>query len=133
MEPLAVIGAQLAEGTPAQAQRPLQHRVEDRREIAGRGIDDLQYLGSRGLLLQGLARLGQEPRILHCDDRLRGESFEQRDFLVGKGPHFLPVDREYAEQLSVFEQRHSNSAPSAAKVDKCARLWIAGPVVLSRS
>ena len=35
-----------------------QDRVEHRREVAGRGIDDLQHLGSRGLLLQRLVTLG---------------------------------------------------------------------------
>jgi hypothetical protein len=53
--------------------RLFEDRVENRSEVAGRGIDDLQYLGSRRLLLQRFARLGQEPRILHCDDRLRRE------------------------------------------------------------
>ena len=54
----------------------LQYRVKHRRKLAGRGIDDLQHLGGRGLLLQGLARLGQQPRILHRDDRLRREIFK---------------------------------------------------------
>jgi hypothetical protein len=72
-EPLAVIGAQLAEGTAAQAQRFRQHRIEHRGEVAGRAVDDLQYLGSRRLLLQGLARLGDQPRVLHRDHRLRRE------------------------------------------------------------
>ena len=36
----------------AQAHRLFEHRVEHRREVAGRGIDDLQHLGGRGLLLQ---------------------------------------------------------------------------------
>src|SRR5215471_13283317 len=58
---------------PAKAERLLQDRVEHRRQIARRGIDDLQYLGGCGLLLQGLARLGQETRVLHRNDRLRGE------------------------------------------------------------
>jgi hypothetical protein len=55
----------------AVAVRFLQDRVEHRREVAGGRVDDLQYLRGRGLLLQGFARLGQEPRILHRDDRLR--------------------------------------------------------------
>ena len=69
--------------------RLLQHRVEHRREVAGRAIDDLQYLGGRGLLLQRLARLGDQPRILHRDHRLRGEILQQRDLLVGERPDLL--------------------------------------------
>ena len=41
----------------------LQYRLKYRQEVAGRRIDNLQYFGGRGLLLQGLARLGDEPRF----------------------------------------------------------------------
>ena len=41
-----------------EAVRLFQYRVEHRREVAGRGIDDLQHLGGRGLLLQRLVALG---------------------------------------------------------------------------
>src|SRR5215831_838998 len=44
----------------SKAHRPFQHRVEHRLKFAGRGVDDLQYLGGCGLLFQGLARLGDE-------------------------------------------------------------------------
>jgi hypothetical protein len=57
-KPLAVIGAQLTEGAAAQAQRLIQHRVEHRLEITRRGIDDLQYLGGRGLLFRGRIAFG---------------------------------------------------------------------------
>src|SRR6516164_9679476 len=49
-----------------------------------RAVDDSQHLGGRGLLLQGLARLGQQPHILHCNHCLRREVFEQCDLLFGK-------------------------------------------------
>src|SRR5262249_13181968 len=58
---------------PAKAEGLLQDRVEHRRQIARRGIDDLQDLGGSGLLFQCFARLGQEPRVLHRNDCLRGE------------------------------------------------------------
>src|SRR5262245_65154509 len=73
MEKFAVIGEHVTVSRLAEPDRSLEHRVEHRCEVAGRGIDDLQYLGGRGLLLQRLARLGQEPRVLHCDNRLRRE------------------------------------------------------------
>jgi len=47
----------------------LQHRIE----VERRSADDLQHIAGRGLLLQRLAPLSQEPRVLHCDDRLRRE------------------------------------------------------------
>src|SRR5215469_9517438 len=75
----------------AKSYRLFEHRVEHRREDAGRGIDDLQYLSGRGLLLQGLTRLGDQPRILHRDHRLRREIFKQRDLLIGKLAHLAAV------------------------------------------
>jgi hypothetical protein len=38
--------------------RFLQNGVEDGGEVAGRRVDDLQYLGGRGLPLQRLIALG---------------------------------------------------------------------------
>jgi len=35
-----------------------EHRVEHRSEVTGRGVDDAQDLGGRGLLLQRLVTLG---------------------------------------------------------------------------
>ena len=52
----------------------------------------LQHLGGRCLLLQRLARLGHQPRILHRDDRLRGEVLQQRDLLLGERPDLLAID-----------------------------------------
>jgi len=51
-EEFAVEGQEGAEGRVAKAHRLLKRGVEYRREIAGGGIDDLQYLGGGGLLLQ---------------------------------------------------------------------------------
>ena len=42
----------------AQPHRLFEHRVEHRREVAGRGIDDLQYLGGRGLLVARFFEFG---------------------------------------------------------------------------
>ena len=98
----------------AQPQRLFQHRIEHRREVAGRGIDDLQHLGGRGLLLQRLARLGDEPRVLHRDDRLRREILQQRDLLIGERPHLVAMDRDDAEQPLVPAERKRQIASSTA-------------------
>jgi hypothetical protein len=45
-------------GRPAQHVRLFQYHVEYGGEITARGIDDLQYLGGRGLPLQPLVTLG---------------------------------------------------------------------------
>ena len=60
MEVLAVVGPKTAERRLAKPHRLFEHRVEHRREVAGRGIDDLQNLGGRGLLLQRLVALRSE-------------------------------------------------------------------------
>src|SRR6516165_6988432 len=86
MKKFAVIGKHVTVSRLAEPDPSLEHRVEDRGEVAGRGIDDLQYLGSRGLLLQGFARLGQEPRIFHRNDGLRREILQQRDFFRRERP-----------------------------------------------
>ena len=101
--------------------RLFEHRVEHRREVAGRGIDDLQHLGGRGLLLQRLARLGDQPRILHRDDRLRREAFEQRDLLVGERPHFVPVDVDDAEERALATQRDREPGANVAHFEPFAR------------
>jgi len=49
---------QSALGRSAQGVRFLQYRIEDRRDIARRRIDDLQYLRGRGLLGERLVTLG---------------------------------------------------------------------------
>ena len=45
----AIVAVQYAERRLAQPQRFFEHRIENGREIAGRGIDDLQDLGGCGL------------------------------------------------------------------------------------
>src|SRR5215469_2574135 len=64
---LAVDDGHEAEGRSTQPHRLFEHCIKYWREVAGRGIDDMQDLGGCGLLLQCLARLGQQPRILHCN------------------------------------------------------------------
>src|SRR5262252_9075139 len=68
MEALTVPGSESAKGCLAQPRRLFQHCLEHRCEFTGRAVDDLQYLCCCSLLLQSLARLGQQPRVLHRND-----------------------------------------------------------------
>src|SRR6266700_7385731 len=79
-------------GRTAKSSRLVEDRRKHRSKVTGRAVDDPQHLGGRGLLLQGLARLGDQPRILHRNDRLRREVLQQRDLLVGKWLDFLAED-----------------------------------------
>jgi starch synthase (maltosyl-transferring) len=44
-----VVGPRNPGGGPTKSRRPLQHRIPHRGEVAGRGVDDAQNLGRRGL------------------------------------------------------------------------------------
>jgi hypothetical protein len=112
-EVLAVIGHQSSVRRAAEGVRLFQYRVEHRGKLSGRGINDLQHLGGCGLLLQGLARFGQEPRVLHRDDRLCREVLQQRDLLVGEGTHLLPKDVKRADQFTFLEHRHGKAGMNA--------------------
>src|SRR3954451_6659508 len=70
--------------TVAEPNRLIKYRVEYWREIAGRGIDNLQYFRCCRLLFQCLPRFVDQPRILHRNDRLRREILQQSDLLVGE-------------------------------------------------
>src|SRR5215471_14378465 len=98
--------------------RLIQYCIEHRRKVAGRSIDDPEHLGGRGLLLQGFARLGQEPRILHCDDRLSSEILQQRDLFVRKRANFLAIDGHRAQYGIIFAQRDGKHASTAADIGK---------------
>ena len=67
----------------------------------------MEELGGGGLLLQRFRRLGDQPRGLHRDDRLRGEIFEQRNFLVGEWPDLAAGCGNRAQERTVFAQRHN--------------------------
>jgi hypothetical protein len=85
-----------------------EHRIEYRRKVAGRGVDGLQHLGGRGLLLQrlgevvgtlgevgrALAQLIQQSRIFNGDDGLAGKARDQRDLFLGEGTNFLAIQGE---------------------------------------
>ena len=58
MELGTIIDSQEAECRIAKPQRFIEHRVEDGREVAERGVNNPQYLGGRGLPLQRLVALG---------------------------------------------------------------------------
>ena len=68
----------------AQPQRFFQNRIKHRRQIAGRGVDDLQHLGCRSLLFQRLPLFGQKSCVLDRDHRLIGEGADKCDLPVGE-------------------------------------------------
>src|SRR5215472_1377710 len=130
---LTINGDERAFGRAAQAVRLLQYRVEHRREVAGRGVDDLQYLRSCGLLLQGFARLGDQPRVLHRNDRLRREVLEQSDLLVGKWPDRAPIDPYRTERRAVLAQWNDQKRTDAPEIGGGARQRLARAIAVAFS
>ena len=58
----------------AELDRRSREGVENRLKVKGRAADDLQHVGGRGLLLERLAQLVEQPRVLDGDDRLSGKT-----------------------------------------------------------
>ena len=102
----------------AQPHRLFQHRVEHRREIAGRGVDDLQHLGGRGLLLQRLALFGDQPRVLDRDHRLISEGADEFDLPVGERFHPLAREHDDTDRFTFAQQRHAERGPLLAQPDE---------------
>src|SRR5262249_37294100 len=80
-----------------------QESIEYRPEVECRPTDDLEHVGSGGLLLEGLAQLVQQPRVLDGDNRLGSEILDQLDLLVGEGTNLLAIDDNGTDQLVVLK------------------------------
>jgi len=116
VESFSIISGDVAKAGLAQTHRFFEHHVEDGRKIAGRGVDDAKHLSGGGLLLQGFAGLGQQPRVLYRDDRLRSEVLDERDFPVAERPNFKADSSDHAEQRTVFAQWHVKTCPCAVRI-----------------
>ena len=68
-----------------------------------------------------LARLGDQPRVLHRDYRLRGEVLQQRDLFVGERPHLLPVDAIMPSSLSSCRRGTHSNVPADRRVSSALR------------
>src|SRR5262249_35690135 len=76
----------------AEAGRVFQDGSKHRLELAGRARNDTQHVRRRGLLLQRLAQLAEQPRVLDGDHGLGGEARDQLDLLCGEGTDLLAID-----------------------------------------
>ena len=106
----------------AQASRGFCQCVEHGLKIEGRAADDLEHVGGRGLLLQGLAQVAcarlhlvKQPHVLDRDHSLVGEGGEQLDLLVGKRPHGAPRQRQCTNGNAFAQQRHTKHGAPASQ------------------
>jgi len=67
------------------------------------------------------ARLGQEPRILHCDHRLCREVLQQRDLLLRKLPHLKAGRGNQTQKCVVSAQRHKQHGSDARKLYRASK------------
>src|SRR5262245_38401062 len=95
-----------------------EHCIKDRLKVARRCADHLQYVCGGGLLLQRLAELIEQSRVLDGDDGLRGEIGNQFDLLVGERLDLLTVDDNGADQLIILEHRHSDRRSRTAELNR---------------
>src|SRR5262249_19588096 len=92
-------------------------------------IDHLQDLGHCGLLLQRLALLGQQSRVLHRNDCLCREVLEQRNFLIREWPDLLAVGSQCSEQRTVLLTKRNRNIPArSAEFAHRAMPWFASAV-----
>src|SRR5215831_16610559 len=105
-EYIAFVEQQVAEAGLADANSVLKHSLEHWLKFTRRTADDLEHICGGGLLLQRLAQLVEQARVLDGDDGLGGEIAHQLDLLVGERPYLLAVDGNGAEQLVLLEHRH---------------------------
>src|SRR5262249_23030591 len=123
MKALTIPGSENAKGRLTKPRRLFQQCVEHWREVTGRAVDDPQYFAGRGLLLQGLARLGNQPRVLHCNDRLGREVLQECNLLFGERPHLLAQGGDKAEERTILPQRRKQYGANIVIFDKSARYW----------
>jgi hypothetical protein len=78
----AVVQQEIAELGLTDARGILQHGLEDRLQLARGTRNHAQYVRGRGLLLEGLAQLVEQARVLDSDDGLPREARDDIDVLV---------------------------------------------------
>src|SRR5262249_35229791 len=92
----------------------LRQRIKHGFEIEGRATDDLEHVGRGGLLLEGLAQLVEQARVLDGDDGLIREGLDQRELLGSEGSNLRPPHRNRANEETFATHRHTEEGSDAA-------------------
>src|SRR5262249_47611653 len=91
----------------------LQHRLEGKRRAGGH----LEHVGGGGLLLQRLAQLVEQARVLDGNDGLGGETRDQLDLFFGKRPHLSTIDDDGPDRFIVLQHRNRDQRANAGDID----------------
>jgi hypothetical protein len=97
-----------ADHSPKRKPARVCHRIESR------AADDLEHVGSGGLLRERLAQLVEQSGVLDGDNRLGGEILDQLDVLIRKRTHLLAIDDNGPNQLLFFQQLQDCRSTGAA-------------------
>ncbi len=92
----------------------LEYRPIDGLEVARGTADDAKHLRGRGLPLQRLLGLVEQPHVLDRDHGLVGEGLEQVDLALWRLAGLRPVDADDAHRHAVLQHRRADHAPPAA-------------------
>ena len=87
----------------------------------GEAGNDLQDFGRRGLALECLAGLIEQPHILDRNHRLIGKGPEQRDGLIGVAARLGPAQRDRPDRLACEQHRHGHLAAGPHRRDHFPR------------
>jgi hypothetical protein len=108
----AVEQRQVTELGLADARCTFQDGLKDRIELPGRARDDAQHVGGGGLLLQRLAQLLEQTRVLDGDHSLVGKILYQFDLLIVEWADLLAVNADSADKLVLLEHRDDEKRAS---------------------
>src|SRR5208337_3993914 len=98
-----------------------------------RATDNLEYVSSSSLLLQGFAQflgarlhLVEQPHVLDRDHRLVGEGLEKVSLSLGERTGRFSGDRYCSDRLPVAKQRHRQDASIPRRLRQALELvlWV---------
>src|SRR5262249_1092543 len=110
----------------------LYQRIEHSLQIESRAADDLEHVGSGGLLMEGLAKLVEQPSVFDGDDGLGSQIPYHPHLLVREGANFLTKNNDGSNEVTVLKHRHNDGRSNATKLDGVDDRWIALGIRLCR-
>ena len=127
-KPVSFIEKEIAEFGLTELSRVRQDCRKHRFQLARRTADDLEHVGGGGLLLQRLALLVEQTRVLDGDDGLVGEVLNQRNLLLSEGSDLHAANQDCPDRISLAQQRSGkgSSMPVLSRIVRSLRKLILG-------
>ena len=93
--------------------RTLSDEIEDRHCVGRRSTYYVQHVSSRGLPLQRLLRLVEQPHVLDGDHGLIGEGLQQGNLFVAERMYFGAAEQNRSDALALAQQGNTQISASA--------------------